>query len=193
MIKLSTYYYIQIYESKIRITDVLTQEFIQDEPLIALSNGENPKILGFGARVKREEGVEVINPFSHPRTLLSNFDLAAKVLQHFIKVLNKNTTYLRASVIFIQPMEKNDGGFTQIEKRAFRELAMDAGARSAIFYEGSSLPIQEEKFLELHKKYLQETFPKPQVSEGTSLVTMIMMAIVVVALGIFIYGELAKY
>ena len=40
----------------------------------------------------------------------------------------------------MHPMEKLEGGLTDIEKTAFKDLALGAGARNAIVYTGSELP-----------------------------------------------------
>ena len=45
-------------------------------------------------------------------------------------------------MIILQPMEKLEGGLTQIEKRAFRELAFGAGAYDVYLYSGTPLVTQ---------------------------------------------------
>ena len=52
--------------------------------------------------------------------------------------------FLRPSpTVIIHPMEKLEGGLTMIEDRAFRELALSAGAREAVLYLGEPLPTHD--------------------------------------------------
>jgi rod shape-determining protein MreB len=43
-------------------------------------------------------------------------------------------------------MEKLEGGLTIVEERAFKELAIGAGARDVIVYQGSELTIHDFNF-----------------------------------------------
>ena len=48
-------------------------------------------------------------------------------------------------------MEKTDGGLTMIEKKAFRELALGAGARDVVLKEGAPIDVSNVSFEALIK------------------------------------------
>ena len=92
---------------------------------------------------------EIFNPFSHPRSLISDYQVAEKILQHVFSLLHKGS-YIRPSpdVIF-HPMEKIDGGLTQIEMRAFREMFLGSGAFETYLHTGAPLSVVGKDFSEL--------------------------------------------
>jgi len=135
--KLGNTIYIQIWEDRLKLTDISTGKILELSPYVAIeTNSKQEKVIkAVGEEVKTfiRPNVEIVNPFSHPRTLLSDFTVAEKALQHGIRQLLSATFIRPAPVIVIQPMEKNEGGFTTIEERAFTELAYGAGAREVYF------------------------------------------------------------
>lgn len=81
--------------------------------------------------------------FTTQRLLIGHFQVAEKVLRQGIKDLF-STSWLPASpAIVIQPMEKIEGGLSEIEERAFRELAAGAGARKVAVWVGDELTESE--------------------------------------------------
>ena len=73
-------------------------------------------------------------PFSHPRTLLGNFVNAESFLQSLVGELKGG--FLLRPVMLIHPLERIEGGLTQIEERAFHELGMGAGASRVKVWSG---------------------------------------------------------
>jgi rod shape-determining protein MreB len=65
-------------------------------------------------------------PFSHPRTLLANFTNAESFLKSLIAELKGG--FLFKPRMLLHPLERTEGGLTQIEERAFEELCRGAGA-----------------------------------------------------------------
>ena len=95
------------------------------------------------------DNIEVINPFSHPRALLADFALGEKILQNIFQMLQYKKLVAASPLVVIHPMEKTEGGLTVIEHRALRELAIGAGARDAIIYQGPQLSIHNFDFEQL--------------------------------------------
>jgi rod shape-determining protein MreB len=158
-----TVLYVQIWENRIMVTDIHSGEFFDETPLLAIERNKKGQriVSAVGNDVKMlhiDENIEVINPFSHPRGLLNDFFAAEKVLQHIFHVLfNKRFVSVSPRVV-VHPMEKNEGGITMIEAKAFTEMALGAGAREAIVHQGSilsPLPFDFEKI----KKDNQEILP----------------------------------
>ncbi|MCU7833676.1 MAG: rod shape-determining protein [gamma proteobacterium symbiont of Taylorina sp.] len=144
--KYSSIFYVQIWEHKIKVTETNSGNTFDEKPLIAFETTSKGQIIAsaVGNSAELKEGTpntKVINPFSHPRTLISNFSAAEKILQNIFSALPQGKFKLALPVAVIHPMEKIDGGLTQIEFRAFKELLLGAGCREAVIYQGAELNI----------------------------------------------------
>ena len=107
--------YIQIWEHRIRITRFPDGEVFERTPPTTL------------------------NPFSHPRTVLSDFAHAEAFMKQCITETNDYRLAKTSPIVVMQPMEKIDGGLTAIERRAFLELGYAAGAREVHVHTGQAL------------------------------------------------------
>jgi rod shape-determining protein MreB and related proteins len=144
----STTLYIQIWEDRIKVTDIKTGDTYDEQPLIAVKTTiKGQKVItavgNNAVHAQSDNDTKVINPFSHPRTLLSDFEVGERLLKFIFKALFKNTILNPLPKVVIHPMEKIDGGLTMIEERAFKELAMSAGAYEAIVFIGKELSIPD--------------------------------------------------
>jgi len=88
-------------------------------------------------RIDTGQEIELVaeQPFSHPRALLANFGNADGLMRRGLKQL---TSVVRP-VVVVHPLEQIEGGLTQIEERAFQELATGAGARRVVLWTGREL------------------------------------------------------
>lgn len=77
-------------------------------------------------------------PFSHPRMLVGDFTTAQACLKTLAEQARGSGFTLKTEML-MHPMEKLEGGLTQIEDRVFRELAAGAGASKAIVWTGAPL------------------------------------------------------
>jgi len=142
--------YIQIWENRIKATNIKTGKVYDEKPLLAISlNEKGTKLIeavGNDALFAENSKIKVINPFSHERSLISNFEIGEKLLQHIIGLLLQQSIFKLRPRVVIHPMEKLEGGLTIVEERAFKELAIGAGAREVIVYQGSELAIHGFNF-----------------------------------------------
>lgn len=83
------------------------------------------------------------HPFSTARLLVGEFNEAEKLLTRALKQLSKDTWFSPSPVVVIQPMEMLEGGLSSIELRAITELALGAGARKVVVWEGKTLTDNE--------------------------------------------------
>jgi rod shape-determining protein MreB len=68
------------------------------------------------------------NPvFSHQRMLVGNFTAAQECLKSLLSDA-RGSGFALSTPVLIHPLERVDGGLTQIEERLFHELALGAGA-----------------------------------------------------------------
>lgn len=92
----------------------------------------------------QNETIEIaLEPFTTNRLLVGEFTTAEKILRAAIKKVHKEKWFLISPVVIIHPMEMIDGGLSQIEERAFMELAAGAGARKVVVWVGHELSDQE--------------------------------------------------
>ena len=149
--KFRTTLYIQIWEKRIKVTHIQTKKIYDEQPLVAIETDKKGKkiiaAIGNSARsFESKDNTIVVNPFSHPRVLFSDFEAGEKLLQHIITTLVKRKSFVQSPEIAIHPMEKTEGGLTMIEKRAFKELGYGAGGRAVVVYQGKELPIYDFDF-----------------------------------------------
>ncbi|SHE68585.1 rod shape-determining protein MreB [Microbulbifer donghaiensis] len=140
--QLGTTLYVQIWEKRIRVTNIENGKIFDESPLVAIEQRNRRRIVvAVGNRASSVAGknIEVINPFSHPRSLLRDFTAGEKLLQHIFKKLTDQTLFTPSPIVVLQPMEKTQGGLTDVEVRAFKELALGAGAREVQVYQGEEL------------------------------------------------------
>lgn len=80
-------------------------------------------------------------PFSNQRLLVADFAVAEHLLQHALAQLLPKR-FLRLSVppqLLIQPLERLEGGLSQVEERILLELGLGCGARKVRLHMGSEL------------------------------------------------------
>ncbi|WP_299806115.1 rod shape-determining protein [uncultured Shewanella sp.] len=132
--KFSSTLYVQIWENRIRVVDIKTNVVFDEKPQLQVEQGKNGAqiVTAFGNKAY----VNPLNPFSHPRALLNDFFVAERLLKEIINKLGDNKRLAPAPRLIIHPMEKTEGGLTMIEIRAFREMALGAGARDVVIHQG---------------------------------------------------------
>ena len=139
--------YIQIAPNLLTLKNLKTGLEISEVAEIALSLPPKPKvILGAGAQARlasASEPGQLIQPFAHPRSLVSDFASAEALIRiQLQRVLGKGWLRVAPSVV-MHPLGNPDGGFTQVELRAFREMALGAGASTARVWTGRPLANHE--------------------------------------------------
>ena len=155
--KFRTTLYVQIWENRIKVSSIESRNGYDEKPLVAVESDKkgNKVIAAIGNQassfVFKNDGV-VINPFSHPRVLFSDFEIAEKLLQHIIHTLNERKFFAPSPLLVIHPMEKTEGGLTMIEKRAFKELGFGVGARDVVVFVGKELSIYDFNFDDIKER-----------------------------------------
>ncbi len=148
--KFGTTVYVQIWEHRLKLTDIRTGKIFDEKPLVAIEGKKEgqPVVVAVGnsAALAVGEDVKVVNPFSHPRVLFSDFTVGERLLQYALGTILGKKFIASAPTIVVHPMEKLEGGLTMIEIRAFRELAVSSGARDAVVYQGQELQSDEINF-----------------------------------------------
>jgi rod shape-determining protein MreB and related proteins len=108
------------------------------------------KVLAIGQQAKPTAAAAravLINPFAHPRSLVSDFYTAEVLIKHLLKNLLASSLFAISPRIVMHPLGSPEGGFTQVELRAFKEMALAAGASEVVVWTGIVLSDQELRSL----------------------------------------------
>jgi rod shape-determining protein MreB len=184
--------YVQIWEGRLKVTNLASNESYDDSPLVVIRTTDKGEklISGIGkqASISIDSNEKVVNPFSHPRVLFSDFYVGEKLLQHAFKQIS-NIKYLRPRPkVIIHPMEKTEGGLTMIEKRAFRELALGAGAIEVKLHTGKPLTIKSINF----DKFEEDEGPLQEATNNNSTssnIIVFMFYLVFIILAVWYFGN----
>lgn len=138
--------YVQLSPERLTVRNPKTGQAISEAPEVAISDGPKKRIIAVGSNARAaqsSQSVKVVNPFIHPRSLVSDFTVAEQLIKAFIKRLGNQSIFALAPEIVMHPQGKPSGGFTQIEIRAIYEMALGAGARKVKVWQGRALTDQE--------------------------------------------------
>ena len=125
------------------------QGIVLREPSVVAIDTETGEVKAVGDAAKRMVGrtpahIQAIRPLRDG--VIANFDVAEKMIRHFIeKVHNRRSALVSPRIVIGVP-----SGITEVEKRAVTESALAAGAREALTIEeplaaaiGANMPVQE--------------------------------------------------
>lgn len=146
---LSARIYIRVESSRLRIHSPQTSGFVDMKPAVAIRN-ENGKYsaTAYGEEALKIAGkpsIKVVNPFGHPRSLVSDFTVAEFLMRHAISEIFVGRWLKPILTGIVHPIGNFEGGLTQVEYRAFNELCSVAGCRNHTVHEGKELGMQEVK------------------------------------------------
>ncbi|CAN5912486.1 rod shape-determining protein [soil metagenome] len=120
---------------------------LREPSVVAVKTGTN-EVVAVGDDAKRMLGrtpgnISAIRPLKDG--VIADFKITEAMLRHFIQKVHKRRTFVRPRVVIAVP-----SGITEVEKRAVRESAEQAGAREVYLIEepmaaaiGVGLPVQE--------------------------------------------------
>lgn len=138
--------YIQISAERLRIRNLQSGAVISEVPEMALDGSSKPRVLAVGPEARiaaANSGAQLVNPFAHPRSLISDFDAAEAILRVYMRRALTRPFWLLAPTIILHPLGSPEGGFTQVELRAFRELGLALGGSAAFVWTGEELSDDE--------------------------------------------------
>ena len=138
--------YVRLSPEQISMREVRSGRTIAEPPLAAISRDAAKRVLGIGEAARTAaatQAADLVNPFQHPRTLLSDFTVAEVVVKGFLKKLFAGRLFAPSPVVVLHPKVDPEGGFTQIELRALRELGVGAGASEVFIRVGRDLADEE--------------------------------------------------
>lgn len=138
--------YVQIAPERLAVRDPKSGKSFSEPPEVAIGHSPKVKIVGIGSEARRrstEPSVEVVNPFAHPRSLVSDFTVGEQLLKAALARVHGGSVLAVAPRVVMHPLGDPAGGFTQVEIRAFHEMALGAGASEVKVWQGRALTDQE--------------------------------------------------
>jgi rod shape-determining protein MreB and related proteins len=141
--------YVRIRPHWVSVKNVSRNAFFEDVPQIAVDLArKRNKVLGFGARANLIASTStetvILNGFDHPRSIISDFEVAEKTMQLFIEKVNApKKKFFYVPTLVIHPLEKLEGGLTQVEARAFEDLGYRVKASKVYVWNGRALNDEE--------------------------------------------------
>lgn len=139
--------YVKIKSDLLSVRLVNTKKTIEDKPLVAISSGKKKKVLTVGADAgnfssKDGSPIQLINPFEHSRSFINNIEIASATIKYFITGIIGKGHFVNPIIIF-HPLEKIEGGITQVEACGLRELGKLVGGRDVHIWTGRELKDEE--------------------------------------------------
>jgi rod shape-determining protein MreB and related proteins len=139
--------YVQISPELVTVRNAKTGTFMSEVPEIAMAHDHpKPRMLSLGQEARVHQSVpyvKIINPFAHPRSLVSDFSLGEQLLKAFVRRIVGTSIFAASSKLVMHLLGEPAGGFTQVEVRAFREMALGAGASEVVVWQGQHLSDQD--------------------------------------------------
>jgi rod shape-determining protein MreB len=156
---------------------------VLNEPSVVAIKKGTTNVLAVGEEAKRMLGrtpgnIVAIRPMKDG--VIANFEIAEAMLRYFIRKIHNRKSMVRPRIIVCVP-----SGITQVEKRAVKDSAQQAGAREVYLVEepmaaavGANLPIQEPSGNMI-----------VDIGGGTTEVAVISLAGIVYSLSVRIGGD----
>lgn len=76
---------------------------------------------------------KISKALTHPRSLMGDFFGVTKCIESIVKELSPKKFLSGPTTIIIHLLENGDGGFSNVETRAFKEAALSAGGQRVKF------------------------------------------------------------
>ena len=133
-------YYIRINRERIAVRNVSRGDYFECGTLVGLDSSD--RVVSVGLPVG-PDAVSTVNPFEHPRALVSDFALADQVFSHVVKMAARDSYFQPSPIIVVHPDIELEGGLAPVESRVLRELSESAGARKTCIHYGHILSDEE--------------------------------------------------
>ena len=137
--------YIKISRNLVSVRLVEKGKEIEENPIVGV-NRKN-RVIAVGEEANSYEhrnikGYRVVNGFDHPRTIIGQFDMAEAALRYLVKRVVSSGLIFRP-IIIMHPTDRYEGGLSQIELRAIKDIGSSVGGREVHVWLGRELTDKE--------------------------------------------------
>ena len=150
---------VEISPQRLSVRNLKSGLAVSEIPELAIDTKAR-KVLAMGAQARAAAAqapqCEVVNPFAHPRSLVSDFTSGELLLRAFVRRASPRHWLHPAPLVFLHPVGDPEGGYTQIERRALREMALGAGARNVALCIGGLPSDREMLEMKMTARFAQE-------------------------------------
>ena len=138
--------YVMLRLESITMRDVKSRRSITEPPIAAVSRGPKPRVLAVGQAAtvaSARQPADLVNPFIYPHSLLSDFAIAESIIKGMMRNLFKDRWLQPSPIVVLHPCFDPQGGFTQGEIGALRELPIGSGSSRVVLWHGRELTDEE--------------------------------------------------
>ncbi len=93
------------------------------------------------------------NALAHPRTLMGDFKEVASCFRQLLTQLGHGAWYRRKPWALVHLIPSQDGGYTNVELRAFREAMLEAGCEQVFLLDSREPPLNETQLDEVKREF----------------------------------------
>ena len=137
--------YIRLSPTRVNLHLCGSDVHVEEVPEMAVQQPPGGKLtlLAVGQQARsaaaQASDARLINPLAHPRSLISDFTLAEQLLRALVRQVMGRGLFQPAPAVVMHPLGEYEGGLTQVEIRALRELALGMGASTVRVWQGPDL------------------------------------------------------
>ncbi len=134
--------YARLSPDRLTVRNPKSGEVFDEPAVLAITRGQRRRVVAAGAAALAwagNEPVDLLHPFAHPRSLVSDFTGGEQLLKFALQQLIRKGWLPLSPRLVLHPQGDAEGGLTGIELRAMREMALGAGAREVTIWQGPAL------------------------------------------------------
>ena len=148
--------YVKIRSDLLSVYSLENNVYLEDKPVVAMKIDDKSRrmIVAVGSdaekSVKADRFLKLCNGFDHPRSCVGDHEIARGAIAYFISRALKSRVSVRF-ILIIHPLEKLEGGLTNIECKYLIDMGCSVGARQVYIWTGDNLTPDELKNLQFPK------------------------------------------
>jgi rod shape-determining protein MreB and related proteins len=144
--KFSEIVYIRIKPIWLSVVSISTSKRYEDIPQLAINKECRVIAIGRDAEtvyMSDQSAIQLLNGFTHPRVVISDYQIAEMTLKLFLEKINSPKRWLSHRILIMHPLDRLEGGFTRIEAKALQDIGERIGAYKVYVWAGRDLSEEE--------------------------------------------------
>ncbi|MFT7775972.1 hypothetical protein [Roseateles sp.] len=100
-----------------------------------------------------ERAAVLSSAFAHPRTLMGDFKEVVAGFRRLLNQLGHGAWYRRKPWALVHLVPSQEGGYTNVELRAFRGAMLEAGCEQVFLLDSREPPLSDAQLAEVKKEF----------------------------------------